>query len=86
MYIPENIALEDADYLSLFKEISSNAEQIELEEIEIISKKKSEYVPVPIKMNELLKSEEKPSGKYVLLLMELASLVLCMYQVVCNIT
>ena len=73
---------------NLFKESSSNAEQIELEEIAIISKEELEQAHVPIEMNELLESEEKPSEKYVLLLTESASysLLLCMYQVVCNVT
>ena len=71
---------------NLFKESSSNAEQIELEEIAIISKEELEQAHVPIEMNELLESEEKPSEKYVLLLTESASFVLCMYQVVCNVT
>ena len=72
----------------LFKESSSNEEQIELEEIAIISKEEFEQAHVPIEMNELLESEEKPSEKYVLLLTESASysLLLCMYQVVCNVT
>ena len=55
---------------NLFKESSSNAEQIELEEIAIISKQDLEQVPVPIELNELLESEKKPSEKYVLLLTE----------------
>ena len=113
-YIPENIALEDADLVegpsqdkvkhlqaetsiddeqfqpkimnpNLFMESLPNAEQIELEEIAIISKEELEQVPVPIEMNELLESEEEPSEKYVLLT-ESASFVLCMYQVVCNVT
>ena len=46
-----------------FKKSLSNAEQIELEEIAIISKEELEQVPVPIEMNELLESEEKPSEK-----------------------
>ena len=52
---------------NLFKESSSNVEQIELEEIAIISKQDLEQVPVPIELNELLESEKKPSEKYVII-------------------